>query len=70
MLQYTNGFSCAIDPTREEVIINYTQQAPIFDEDGNVTKVKVEEVIGLAMGRGMAENLVEALNGLLNDSDR
>lgn len=69
MLQYTNGFSSAIDSQKEEVIINFTQQAPVFDVEGNVVEVQVENIIGLAMGKSMAENLVEVLNGLLSEME-
>lgn len=42
---------------------------PEFDEDGNTTNVEVEEVVKLAMGKVMAQNLVDGLNEVLTDDD-
>lgn len=67
MLQYTNGFSCAVDPAREEIIIKFGQQAPVYDDDGNVVDVKIEDVVDLAMGRSTAERLIDSLIELLDE---
>lgn len=69
MLQYTNGFSCAVDPAREEIIINFGQQAPVYDAEGNVADIKVEDVVALAMGRSTAERLINSLIELLDDDE-
>lgn len=69
MLQYTNGFSCATDPLKEEMIINFGQQMPSYDEEGNVVGVKVEEVVTLAMGRSTTERLINSLIELLDENE-
>ncbi len=67
MLQFTNGFTCARDQEKEELMITFVQQVPEFDEDGNATHVKVEEVVKLAMGKVTAQNLVDGLLEVLAD---
>ena len=49
MLQYTNGFSCAMDQEKDELMISFVQQVPEIGEDGETNHVKVEEVVNLVM---------------------
>ncbi|MCM1540223.1 MAG: hypothetical protein NC121_03075 [Blautia sp.] len=69
MLQFTNGFTCARDQEKEELIITFIQQVPEFDAEGNATSVKVEEVIKLAMGKVTAQNLADGLAEVLTDDN-
>ena len=62
MLQFTNGFSCAMDQQKEELMINFIQQIPEIGDDGKTENVRIEEVINLVMGKVMAQNLLEALS--------
>jgi hypothetical protein len=69
MLQFTNGFSCAMDQAKEELILRFVQQVPEIGEGGVAESVTVEEVSNLVMGRVMAQNLLEALNEILTADD-
>lgn len=68
MLQFTNGFSCAMDQEKEEVIITFVQQVPEIGEDGKTT-VTVEEVTRLVMGKVTAQNLSDGLAEILTDDN-
>lgn len=65
MLQYVNGFSCAIDSEKEDVILNFVQRSPVIDEEGIQEETQVETVSSLIMGKAVAERLLEALEELL-----
>lgn len=67
MLQFTNGFTCARDQEKEELIITFVQQVPELDKDGNATSVKTDEVVKLVMGKVTAKNLVDGLIEVLTD---
>ncbi len=69
MLQFTNGFSCAMDKQKEELMINFIQQIPEIGDDGKTENVRIEEVINLVMGKVMAQNLLEALSEILSEDD-
>lgn len=64
MMQYTNGFSCALDSESGELIIKFLQQAPIIKEDGITKDVAIDEVTELIMPNKMAKQLSLALNNL------
>ena len=69
MLQFTNGFSCAMEKQKEELMINFIQQIPEIGDDGKTENVRIEEVINLVMGKVMAQNLLEALSEILSEDD-
>lgn len=66
MLQFINGFSCAMDQERGEMIINFVQQSPDFDDDGKVT---IEEISSIVMGKVTAQKLLDSLNEMLNENE-
>ena len=63
LLQYANGFSCAMDPEKGELIIKFLQQCPDFDEENN--NVSVEEISTIVMGRVTAQKLLDGLSEML-----
>lgn len=67
MLQFTNGFTCARDQEKEELIITFVQQIPELDAEGNATNIRVEEVVRLVMGKITAQNLADGLTEVLTD---
>ncbi len=69
MLQFTNGFSCAMDQEKEELMINFIQQIPNIDEGSKVNSTRVEEVAQLVMGKVLARNLLDALTQVLEEDD-
>ena len=69
MLQFTNGFSCAMNQEKEELVISFVQQIPEIGEDGKTNNIKVEEVANLVMGKVTAQNLLNGLIEMLSDYD-
>lgn len=67
MLQYVNGFSCAMDSEKDEMIIKLLQRSPDFtdDNDGVIT----DEVATIVMGKVTAQRLLEGLREMLEDED-
>lgn len=70
MLQFTNGFSCAMDQEKGELIISFLQQVPEIGDDGKTKSVKTEEVSNLVMGKVMAQNLLDGLAEILSDDGK
>jgi hypothetical protein len=66
MLQFTNGFACAVDGDKTEVIINFMQNHPNFDKDGNVAGTASESVVSIVMQHEMAAELASALLKMLS----
>lgn len=67
MNQYVNSFDCAINPTRNEIVISLKQQFPIFDvESTSSPKVSAEEICSVIMNADIAKGLVNTLSELLN----
>lgn len=67
MLQFTNGFSCAMDQSKGEMILKFFQQSPNLNDEGQVVDVQRENVVDLAMSTVTARNLVEIMGEILND---
>ena len=65
MLQYVNGFSCAMDSEKDELIIKLLQRSPDFTDynDG----VIMDEVATIVMGKVTAQRLLEGLKEMLED---
>ena len=49
MLQYVNGFSCAMDSEKDEMIIKLLQRSPDFTDDND--GVIMDEVTTIVMGK-------------------
>ncbi len=69
MQQYTNGFTCAMDQKKEEIVLNFLQQIPMIGEDGKVENMQVEEVVKLVMGKALAQNLLDTLTEMLTEDE-
>ena len=65
MLQYTNGFSCAMDSEKGELIIKFLQRCPDLDKESD--DVLEEEVSTIVMGKATAENLLAGLSKMLEE---
>ena len=65
MLQYVNGFSCAMDSEKDELIIKLLQRSPDFTDDND--GVIVDEVATIVMGKVTAQHLLEGLKEMLED---
>ena len=67
MLQYVNGFSCAMDSEEDEMIIKLLQRSPDFTDDND--GVIMDEVATIVMGKVTAQRLLEGLREMLEDED-
>ena len=65
MLQYVNGFSCAMDSEKDEMIIKLLQRSPDFTDDND--GVIMDEVTTIVMGKVTAQHLLEGLKEMLED---
>ena len=65
MLQYVNGFSCAMDSEKDEQIIKLLQRSPDFTDDND--GVIMDEVATIVMGKVTAQRLLEGLKEMLED---
>ena len=57
MLQYVNGFSCAMDSEKDELIIKLLQRSPDFTDDND--GVIMDEVATIVMGKVTAQRLLD-----------
>ena len=67
MLQYVNGFSCAMDSEKDEMIIKLLQRSPDFTDDND--GVIMDEVATIVMGKVTAQRSLEGLREMLEDED-
>ena len=67
MLQYVNGFSCAMDSEKDELIIKLLQRSPDITDDND--GVIMDEVATIVMGKVTAQRLLEGLREMLEDED-
>lgn len=67
MLQYVNGFSCALNSQNEDFIISFIQTSPNFENDRD--EYIRENIASLVMPKEIAGNLSQALLEMLDDSD-
>jgi hypothetical protein len=65
MLQYVNGFSCAMDSEKDELIIKLLQRSPDFTDDND--GVIMDEVATIVMGKVTTQRLLEGLKEMLED---
>ena len=65
MLQYVNGFWCAMDSEKDELIIKLLQRSPDFTDDND--GVIMDEVATIVMGKVTAQRLLEGLKEMLED---
>ena len=63
MFLYVNGFKCAAGNAKKEVAIQFTQDGPLFQEDGTCGTIR-DEVTSIVMSRETAVRLAVALQKL------
>lgn len=69
MNTYSNGFSYAVNPGRNEFILNFMQDHPKFDFDGKLLGTERELVAALVMPIEVAVDLSEAIAEMTSLSD-
>ncbi len=67
MMQYTNGFSCAVSKDSGELILKFLQQSPVVNENGSTQETKIEEITELIMPNTVAKQLSIALNEITSE---
>ena len=65
MIIYTNGFRCARNDISGEMIINFTQDVPIFDDTGAISGANREEAATLVMHSDVAMNLAQLITNIV-----
>ena len=68
MNTYVNRFAFTMNNFKEEVVLTFSQESPVFDESGSISEATVEPVANLVMNDRMARDLAEKLLAML-DSD-
>lgn len=73
MYAYVNKLNAAVNQDKTEVILNFLQEAPCFEEqsdDGSgVVRAKELAVASLVMGENLARNLANTILSML-ESDK
>lgn len=69
MLQYTNGFSCALSNYSGELIIKFFQQTPIVKENKITPDIKIEEVTEVIMPNNIAKQLANGLMTIMSKNE-
>lgn len=65
MNQYTNRVSLAKDNSGAEIVIQFSQNKPIFDENNHISGMDSTLVASLVMNRSTANGLLLALADIL-----
>ncbi len=66
--EYANGFSCAINDDKTEVVISFFKTVPILDETGNMSEQSCDNVGTIIMNVSNAENLAESIYEIINNT--
>lgn len=69
MMQYTNGFSCALSNDSGELIIKFFQQTPIVKENKITSDIKIEEVTEVIMPNNIAKQLANGLMTIMSENE-
>lgn len=71
MNTFANYFRCATNSGGNEVVIQFLQSYPTFDDQtAAVNGVGVDQITSIVMGRGTAYQLVQVLQQMLSDTAR
>lgn len=65
---YTNKFSFAANNYKDEIVLSFSQECPVFTPDHGITDSNIEPVANLVMSSRLAHELAEKLLDVL-DSD-
>lgn len=66
MNTYVNRFAFTANNFKEEIVLSFSQESPIFTSDGAITDVTVDSVANLVMNNRMARDLAEKLLAMLD----
>lgn len=68
MINYANGFSCAVSDNKKEFLINFLQTAPKINEVGEITGLAQEAVATFAMTTETMFALRNSLNEIIENA--
>lgn len=63
---FTNIFRCALQSERGELLIDFLQESPDYDEHHQIVRVKTEVVASVIMSKDSATALIEGLSSAIN----
>lgn len=63
---YTNGFFVARNDNNDEILVNFFQDTPTYNDDGDITGTARETVSQLVMTHEIANNLIASLASVTN----
>lgn len=63
---FANAFRCAGQPERGEVLVDFLQETPSYNDEHQIAGVKAEVVSSVIMSKESAAALVDALNYAIN----
>lgn len=67
---YVNKFQMMTNYNKQEVIINFYQEQPVWDNQSNsVTEVVVTDIASLFISMPVARAIADALNDFIKDFD-
>lgn len=66
MNAYVNRFAFTANNYKEEIVLSFSQESPVFASDGEITDVELEPVACLFMNNRMARELAEKLLAMLD----
>ena len=69
MQTFTNSFNIAVNKSKTEVVLNFSQVAPIMDEDHTVKDIETFPVASLVMTGENAQRLIAVLSNLLRNEE-
>lgn len=68
MINYTNGFSCAISDNKKEFLLTFLQTVPKVTETGEIKELSQEQVATFVMNIETMLLLRNALDTILENS--
>ena len=69
MNTFCNSFSCATSEGGNEVVLNFRQRGPKFNEKGDIDGILDDEIISLVMSYRTAKSLSDMIADLLRDEE-
>ncbi len=68
-VEYVNGFNCAINNQKDEVVISLFRTLPKINDEGDFDGAVLTKAGIVILNRETAENLVSSLTQMLSDSE-
>lgn len=69
MYTYANGFQLSVKNDKSEVLLRFTQAAPVLSREGAITDTQEEVVSSVIINGQLAKKLIDNLTELLSADD-